>query len=179
MGLPVKTAMSASFPTSRLPTRSATPQIFAGLMVMAFKPSSMGSPALTAIPAQMGRDWISDTGWSVVIAVNIPAFCKIPTVLNATFCTSILLRLDKSGPTMAGKPSCASRSATRCPSLQWSSVMRRPNSLAIRTAVKISSTRCTCAFIGISPLNTASHGSIRKSSSKFLFSFFFFKYSLA
>ena len=122
------------------------------------------SPAFTAIPAHMGRDWIRETGWSVVTAVITPESFNIPTVLNAIFWTSILLRLARSGPTMAGNPSAASSSAIRCPSEQWSKVTFKSNSLAIRMAVKMSSTLCTWAFKGISRRNTGAQHSFVKSS---------------
>ncbi|EPZ54784.1 hypothetical protein H477_3925 [[Clostridium] sordellii ATCC 9714] len=55
IGLPVNIAISASFPTSILPTISSTPHIFAGFIVIAFNDSSIPNPSLAANPAHIGK----------------------------------------------------------------------------------------------------------------------------
>ncbi len=155
-------AMSASFPSSRLPTLFDTPHISAAFMVIALSASSSPNPSLAAMPAHTGRLCISETGWSVIIATFTPALCRTPAVLKSIYFISILFLEARLGPSIAENPDCFISSAIRWPSEQWSSVMRRPNSFAILIAVSISSALCTCAFKGISPENTgAQHSSLK------------------
>ena len=85
IGLQSKIAISASLPTSRLPSLSATLHISAAFIVIALSPSSIPKPSLAANPAQIGKSCILVTGWSVVIATFIPALCNIPAVLKSAF----------------------------------------------------------------------------------------------
>ena len=54
--------ISASFPSSKVPTLSSIPNIFAGLMVIAFRASSSFNPFFTAKAADIGKNSIGTTG---------------------------------------------------------------------------------------------------------------------
>ena len=85
IGLSSKIAISASLPTSILPILSDTLQISAAFIVIALSTSSIPNPYFAANPAQIGKSCILVTGWSVVIATLIPAFCRTPDVLKSAF----------------------------------------------------------------------------------------------
>ena len=63
------------------------------------------------------------------------------------------------GPLTTGTCSSASRSATRCASVPWIMTARRPNSFAMRRAVKISSARCAWKCASALPQSSGSSAS--------------------
>ena len=159
-GQPFVMTTSASLPTSSEPTRSATPMCSAGLMVMAFSASNGSMPALTAMPAQSGRYCCGMTELSVMMDTWQPALASTPGVFQDLFCSSNLLANVRLGPTAIGTSfSFASSSAMRCPSVTCSSVRRRSNSRAMRSAVKMSLAWWAWAFKGISRASTGSKAS--------------------
>ena len=99
------------------------------------------------------------TGASVMMLTVSPALYSVPGVVKLLWRSSALLLLPRVGPTNTGSPSLASSSAISSPSVQWSRVAFTPNSLAIRTAVRMSSARWAWHFRGISPLITGSMAS--------------------
>ena len=141
--------MSASLPTSSVPTLSETPICFAGLIVMALNASYGSIPAFTARPAQSGRYCSGVTGESVMMETWQPFAARIPGVVQDLFCSSNLLAWVSVGPTAIGiSLYSASLSAMRWPSVQCSSVSFRSNSFAMRIAVRnfFMSEKCSCCI---------------------------------
>ena len=72
-GSPDQMTTSPSMPGVSEPTRSSSPMILAGLIVIERSATSRSRPSLTASVAWWIRKWIGTTGWSVVIAISTPA----------------------------------------------------------------------------------------------------------
>ncbi len=90
------------------------------------------------------------------MAVFIPASINALGVSKLLFLSSTFVLEPNVGPIKHGFPAALSSSTMRCPSVQWSKVISKSNSLAILSAVKISSALWACAFKGISFFSTGS-----------------------